>query len=134
MLMSVKDLIEDNFNTVGPDATLGDLVDVISKSQRNIFPVIDKGNYLLGIVWVNDIRHIVFKTELYDNTYVRDLMFMPTPSVSPDESMEDIARKFQTSPHYNLPVLNKDGKYIGFVSRANVFSSYRTMIRQFMQE
>ena len=133
-LMSVKNLIEDNFNTVGPDATLGDLVEVISKSQRNIFPVIDKENHLLGIVWVNDIRHIVFKTELYDSTYVRDLMFMPTPSVSPDESMEDIAHKFQTSPHYNLPVLNKDGKYIGFVSRANVFSSYRTIIRQFMQE
>jgi len=115
-------------------ATLGDLVEVISKSQRNIFPVIDKENHLLGIVWVNDIRHIVFKTELYDSTFIRDLMFMPTPSVSPDESMEDIARKFQTSPHYNLPVINKDGKYIGFVSRANVFSSYRTMIRQFMQE
>ncbi len=132
-LMSVKNLIENNFSTIGPDATLGDLVKVISKSQRNIFPVIDKDNHLLGIVWVNDIRHIVFKTELYDKTYVRDLMFMPTPSVSPDESMEDIARKFQTSSHYNLPVL-KEGKYIGFVSRANVFSRYRTIIRQFMQE
>lgn len=132
-MMSVKKLIENNFSTIGPDATLGDLVKVISKSKRNIFPVIDKDNHLLGIVWVNDIRHIVFKTELYDKTYVRDLMFMPTPSVSPDESMEDIARKFQTSSHYNLPVL-KEGKYIGFVSRANVFSSYRTKIRQFMQE
>jgi CIC family chloride channel protein len=60
-------------------------------------------------------------------------MFMPTHQVSPDESMEDIARKFQTSSHYNLPVL-QDGKYLGFVSRANVFSTYRTMIRNFTEE
>jgi len=132
-LMKVDKLIEKNFNTIKPDATLGDLVKVISVSSRNIFPVVDDDNILLGVVWVNDIRHIVFKTELYDTTYVRDLMFMPTPHVSPDESMEDIARKFQTSSHYNLPVL-QDGKYLGFVSRANVFSTYRTMIRNFTEE
>jgi len=132
-LMKVDNMIEKNFNTVGPDATLGELVEVISKSMRNIFPVIDHDGTLLGVVWVNEIRHIVFKTELYDSTYVRDLMFMPTPSVSPDESMEDVAQKFQTSPHYNLPVL-KDGKYIGFVSRANVFSTYRSIIRDFSED
>jgi CIC family chloride channel protein len=132
-LMKVDKLIERNFNTIGPDATLGELVNVISKSVRNIFPVIDEDGTLLGVVWVNDIRHIVFKQELYDKTFVRDLMFMPEPSVSPDESMEEVAQKFQTSSHYNLPVL-KDGKYIGFVSRANVFSTYRSIIRDFSED
>ena len=132
-LMEVTHLIETNFNTVKPDATLGELVQVISKSQRNIFPVIDTENHLLGVVWVNDIRHIVFRPELYDNTYVRDLMFMPVPSVSPKESMEEVAHKFQTSSNYNLPVI-EDGKYIGFVSRANVFSKYRTLIKEFSED
>lgn len=132
-LMKVDKLIERNFNTIGPDATLGELVNVISKSVRNIFPVVDEDGILLGVVWVNDIRHIVFKQELYGKTYVRDLMFMPEPSVSPDESMEEVAQKFQTSTHYNLPVL-KDGKYVGFVSRANVFSTYRSIIRDFSEE
>ena len=106
---------------------------MISKSVRNIFPVIDEDDTLLGVVWVNDIRHIVFKQELYEKTFVRDLMFMPEPSVSPDESMEEVAQKFQTSSHYNLPVL-KDGKYVGFVSRANVFSTYRSIIRDFSED
>lgn len=132
-LMTVNKLIERNFITIGPDANLGDLVNVISKSERNIFPVVDEDGSFLGVVWVNDIRHIVFKTELYDSTFVRDLMFMPTPSVSPDESMEKVAQKFQTSTHYNLPVI-KDGKYVGFVSRANVFSTYRSIIRDFSEE
>lgn len=132
-LMKVDKLIEKNFNTIGPDATLGELVEVISKSARNIFPVVDQDGILLGVVWVNDIRHIVFKREMYETTFVRDLMFMPTPSVSPNELMEEVAKKFQTSSHYNLPVL-KEGKYIGFVSRANVFSTYRSIIREFSEE
>ncbi len=132
-LMDVEKMIEKNFNTIYPDATLGDLVEVISKSVRNVFPVVDNENNFLGVVWVNDIRHIVFKPELYGTTYVRDIMFMPSPTVSPGESMEDVAHKFQTSSHYNLAVLDK-GKYVGFVSRANVFSEYRSMIRNFMEE
>lgn len=132
-LMDVGSLIESNFNTINPDATLGDLVDVISRSVRNVFPVVDTKNNFLGVVWVNDIRHIVFKPDLYEKTFVRDLMFMPSPTVSPGESMEDVAHKFQTSSHYNLPVI-EDGKYMGFVSRANVFSEYRSMIRNFMEE
>ena len=132
-LMDVSDLIESNFNTISPEATLGDLVVVISRSQRNIFPVVDHEKNLLGVVWVNDIRHIVFKTELYETTLVRDLMFMPTPSVSPHESMEEVAHKFQTSSNYNLPVI-ENGKYLGFVSRANVFSKYRTLIKEFSED
>jgi len=132
-LMNVKDLIETNFEIVGPNATLGDLVKVIAHSQRNIFPVVDEKNNMLGVVWVNDIRHIIFNRDLYDKVYVRDLMFMPQPTVSPDESMEDVARKFQNSSHYNLPVLD-NGKYVGFVSRANVFSKYREMVKHFSED
>ena len=133
LLMDVESMIETNFSTVRPDATLGELVEVISSSVRNVFPVTDSDNRFYGVVWVNDIRHLIFKSELYDKTYVRDLMFMPKPLVSPNESMEEVAHKFQTSEHYNLPVVD-NGNYLGFVSRANVFSKYRTLVRDFMEE
>ena len=132
-LMDVSALIEKNFSTVSPDAKLGELVKVISRSSRNVFPVVDEDNKFLGVVWENDIRHLLFKQELYNNIYVKELMFMPSPTVSIHESMENVAYKFQTSSHYNLPVLD-DGKYVGFVSRANVFSTYRSTIRNFMEE
>lgn len=131
-LMDVNSVIENNFNTLNENDTLGDFIKVVSKSQRNIFPVLDSEKHLLGIVFINDVRHIVFKTELYDSTYMRDLMYMPTVSVAPDENMEDVARKFSKSQHYNLPVL-KNGKYLGFISRANVFSTYREMVKEFSE-
>lgn len=128
--MQVKKLIEKNFNTIGPDATLGELVRVVADSHRNIYPVVDKENNFLGIVFLDDIRHIMFKPDLYEKTYVRNLMFMPDVRVEVDESMEEVAQKFQQSGKYNMPVL-KEGKYVGFISRANVFSAYRKLLKDF---
>ncbi|MBI9066488.1 MAG: chloride channel protein [Salinivirgaceae bacterium] len=131
-LMNVRSLIECDFKTVNVEATLGDLVKIVAQSQRNIFPVIDDEFNMLGVVFINDVRHIIFKPELYENTYVSDLMFMPQPVVHPDESMDEVAKKFSKTQHYNLPVL-QDGKYMGFVSRANVFSSYREKLKEFSE-
>ena len=75
----------------------------------------------------------MFKPELYDEKSVKSLMFMPGTSVDPDESMEEVAKKFQETRNYNLPVI-QGGKYVGFVSRANVFSEYRKLLRDFSDE
>lgn len=131
--LRINKLVEHNFLTVKPDATLGDLVKVIAKSERNVFPVVDEENNFLGVVFINDIRNIIFEHEIYETTYVRNLMFMPDTIISLDATMEDVAKKFSETSHYNLPVLN-NGKYIGFVSRANVFSSYRNLVKEFSQD
>ncbi len=133
MMMNVKSLIETNFKTIDKDATLGDLVKVISRSERNIIPVVDNDNTFYGLVFVNDIRNIIFKPELYDKVFVEELMFMPDPIVSPEENMESVAQKFQNSRNYNLPVVD-NGKYIGFVSRARVFSTYRKLLEEISDE
>jgi len=132
-ILKVTKLIETDFLTICEEATLGDLVKVIAKSKRNIVPVIDKEKTLLGIVFINDIRDIMFKREMYDLVYVNELMYMPTPMVSPDESMEDVAKKFKITNNYNLPVVD-NGKYVGFVSRANVFSAYRNLLKKFSED
>ena len=75
----------------------------------------------------------MFRTELYDEVKVKDMMFTPHNAVDPDQSMEEVAREIQESGHFNIPVV-KQGKYIGFVSRANVFSSYRRMLRYFSED
>jgi len=132
-LMNVSDLLETNFLTVDINASLGDFVKIVPASERNIFPVVDKENNFYGIIFINDIRGLIFEREKYDTTWVRELMYMPDPLVGPDESMEEIAEKFSQSGHYNLPVI-KDGKYLGFVSRAMVFSTYRKLLQEFSEE
>lgn len=132
-LMKIDALIETDFTSIRPDATLRDLVKVISESKRNIFPVVEKDNTFQGIILMDQVRHIMFRPELYDFTHVRSLMFTPTNIVQLDDPMEEVAQKFQHSGKFNLVVLDKD-KYVGFVSRANVFSKYREMLREFSEE
>ena len=132
-LLNVDKLIEKNFDTVKLDASLGDLAHIIAKSKRNIYPVIDDENYFYGMVVLDDIREIMFRTDLYDNTFVRNLMIKPLFTIEPGEGMESVAQKFQESSKYNIPVI-RDKKYVGFVSRARVFSSYRQLLRQWSED
>ncbi len=129
-LMKVTSLIERNFNTIGPDQTLGDLVKIFSQSQRNLFPVVDQDNKFLGIIRLDDIRQIMFKPELYEDTKISSLMITPVVTIDPDESMQVVAKKFQDSGKFNIAVI-KDGYYLGFVSRAKVFSKYRRLLKHF---
>jgi len=131
--MKVDSLIERDFSKIHPEATLGDLISVIKKAHRNIFPVVDEDGIFFGIVKMDDIRHIMFETDSWDSTYVRDLMFTPRFTIKQDESMEEVAKKFHVSSRYNIAVLD-DGKYIGFVSRAKVFSTYRNMLKEISRE
>ena len=132
-MMRVSNLIETNFRTINKNANLGDLVQVLTSSERNLVAVVDDENNFQGIIFMNDIRNIIFKPELYNTIRVDELMYMPEPLVSPDETMEEVTRKFQDTGNYNLPVI-KDGKYLGFVSRAQVFSQYRKLLREFSDE
>lgn len=132
-LMNIESLIERNFSTIDPEQTLGELINTIKESSRNIFPVVDKDNNFYGIIFMDQLRHIMFQTEMYDSTLVKNLMFMPSKVVEWEDDMETVAAKFQHSGKYNLVVL-KDGKYIGFVSRANVFSQYRKLLKEFSDE
>jgi CIC family chloride channel protein len=131
--LSIEKLIEKNFLTTNPDVTLGEFVKLVAKSQRNVFPVVDAENNFLGVIFINDIRHIIFEHDQYDTVYIRNLMYMPDTLIDKFATMEDVAQKFAETSHYNLPVLD-NGKYVGFVSRANVFSAYRKLVKDFSED
>ena len=132
-MLKVKELIETDFVALPPEATLRNLTEAISTAHRDLFPVVDKDGYLLGMVKMDDVRHLIFKHELYDSVYVKDIMYHPEYYISTEDTMEDVVTKFETSERYNIAVIDK-GKYFGFISRARVFSSYRKTMSQFSHE
>ena len=132
-MMNIDNLIESDFSTIDHKATLGELVKVIANSTRNIYPVIDNDSNFYGIIFLDQIRNIMFKPEMYNDTAVHNLMFMPSNVVDINDDMETIAGKFQHSGKYNLVVL-KNGKYEGFLSRANVFSHYREILKDMSED
>lgn len=132
-LMRLDRVVETDFHSVTPNTTLGQLVQVVSKSKRNIFPVLNEGQELLGIVLLEDIRGIMFDSEKYSEVKVSDIMTMPPAYIQMDDNMEVVMQKFESSGAWNLPVLNKR-KYVGFVSKSKIFSVYRRVLMHFSYE
>jgi CIC family chloride channel protein len=122
--MNTRDLIETDFEILSPEMKLGQMIYSIARSKRDLFPVVGEDGMMAGMIKMNDIRNLMFEQDLYEKISVRDLMYMPEFFISPEDPMDVIVEKFRTSGRYNLAVLD-EGKYIGFISRARVFSTYR---------
>lgn len=133
-MMSMESVIETDFQVVRPDMDLAAMVKAISKSGRNLFPVVDVHNELLGVVILNDIRNIIFRQELYHKYHVENFMVAPKARIITTDSMEEVMDKFDKTGSWNLPVVDEDNKYIGFVSKSRILSTYRQVMVDFSAE
>jgi CIC family chloride channel protein len=133
-LMKLHREIETDFTSVDPYDKLGHLVKVIAKSKRNLFPVVDANNNFIGVVNLNEVRHIIFNQELYETTFVHDLMNDAPEYVRKEDTMDTVMDKFESSRAWNLPVLDDQGHYLGFVSKSKIFSAYRGMLKEVYSE
>ncbi|MCP4456918.1 MAG: chloride channel protein [Cytophagales bacterium] len=128
-LINLKKIIETDLLTISPDAKLDDLVGLVKKSKRNIFPVVNDEGILEGIVSLDQIRDIMFDDEMRRKVEIRALMQMPPTSVSLQEKMQSVMNKFEMTQAWNLPVLD-EGKYHGFISKSRIFNAYRTKLKR----
>ncbi|MCL1943449.1 MAG: chloride channel protein [Candidatus Azobacteroides sp.] len=133
-LLKMENVIETDFEKIKPDMFLGDLIKVISRSSRNIFPVVDKSGILRGIVLLDDIRNIMFRPELYYRFRIEKLMTSPPARLSVNMPMERVMKIFDDTNAWNLPVVDETGKYIGFVSKSKIFNSYRKVLVHFSED
>ncbi len=132
-LMRLDSVIENDLEIIHPDARLGELVQIVSRSSRNLFPVVDERGMFMGVVLLNDIRDVMFNQELYNKITVLSVMTIPPAFVEPSDSMETVMDKFEKTEAWNLPVVS-NGKYLGFISKSKVFSAYRTLLMDFSEE
>ena len=108
-LLSADSIIERDFQSVTPEMSLGDMVKVISKSNRNMFPVVDERGVLLGIVLLDNIRNIMFRPELYNRFRVSKFMVSPPAKVIVNTPMDQIMKTFDETKAWNLPVVDQTG-------------------------
>jgi CIC family chloride channel protein len=132
-LLKTEDLVEADFTPVQMNETLGDLVEDISKSRRNLFPVLDAQGRFQGVVTLDDVREIMFDKRLYGEK-IYTLMKSAPAFVYLDEKMDSVMNKFESTQAWNLPVLDDENKYLGFVSKSKIFSSYRDQLKAVSNE
>lgn len=134
-VLKMANVIEKDFTVIHPDMDLAELVKAISTSQRNVFPVTDqKTGVLKGIVTLDGIRNIMFRQELYHRFKVSRLMTAVPARLYITDSMEQVMQAFDSTNAWNLPVVDEEGRYLGFVSKSKIFNSYRQVLVHFSDE
>jgi chloride channel protein, CIC family len=126
--LKTSDLIETNFQKISLNITFDELIEVIAQSKRNIFPVVNAEEKLLGIILLDNIKAIIFQKKSNKNMRIQDIMIQPPTTVALDESMESAMEKFDKTQVWNLPVIN-NGKYVGFISKSGILSLYRNQLK-----
>ena len=129
-LIDIQKVIERDFKTVHPDALLGELIEIVKNSSRNIYPVVNSECRLVGIIHLDDIRKMMFDLDKHSQVIVKTIMHIPKDSISTSDDMNKVMSKFEHSGQWNLPVINDD-VYVGFISKSKIFNAYRKrLIRQ----
>ena len=127
-LMSMDSVMDRYSKYLTPEMTLGDVVKQISLSKHNVFPVLNAQRQLVAVLYIDDIRHIMFRTELYQRYRVEQLMVDPAARLSTQDEMEDVVKVFERTGAWTLPVVDSAGVFVGFIRKSRVFTMYRQML------
>lgn len=133
-LLKIDNVIEKDFKEVHPEMSLKQMVDTISVSSRNLYPVTDAKGMLKGVVLLDDIRNIMFRTDLYHKMHVSRFMAAVPDVIVSDMTMDKVMEIFDKTNAWNLPVVDEQGRYLGFVSKSKIFNSYRRVLRHFTED
>lgn len=132
VFLKLDELMETDFLRIKESFTLGDIVHVIATAHRNIFPVIDNYGHLLGIVQLDDLREDMFKTDKYGHP-ISDYMIQPPDKILEHETIQSVMEKFDDKHTWMLPVVDKQNRYLGFISKSRILGAYREQLVKIQQ-
>ena len=133
-LMNMDSVMDRYSKYLTPEMTLGEVVRQISVSRHNVFPVLNADRQLVAVLYIDDIRHFMFRTELYDQLRVNGMMVQPAARLSTQDEMEGVVRVFEQTGAWTLPVVDSEGRFVGFIRKSRVFTMYRQMLADISTE
>jgi CIC family chloride channel protein len=89
---------------------------------------------LMGVVLLDEVRNIMFRPELYTRFTAKQLMISPPATINENLPMEKVMTIFEDSGAWNLPVVDNQKRYVGYVSKSKIFNSYRHVLVHFSDE
>ncbi len=133
-LMSLDSVIDRDYQAVNPDMELGQMVHKISRSRNSVLPVTDAAGRFLGEINILEIRHVVFRTELYHHFMASQLMAEPAAILNDNTPMNEVMKTFERTQADWLPVLDSNSHLKGYISRKRMYDAYRKMVHDLSQD
>lgn len=128
-MMKLRYVLERNFTVLHPHEYPADRRHDIIHTKRNIFPVVDDGGKLLGIIYSERLFEILLgeMPEVLKKT-MAELVEKPVDVVRMDATMDAVMQKMNKEDIWILPVVDAGNNYMGFVSKSAVFNKYRALL------
>ena len=124
----LEDMLQETYNSIPMDKKLKDLIEIIKKSEKNIFAVVDAKDRFTGIIELNDIKQKLFQPDLFDRVSVKSMMKKPAAILYASQDMHSVMEKFDVTQSWYLPVINQEQQFIGFISKTKLFNKYREIL------
>src|SRR3954451_21830399 len=149
MPKTVRDIMDPDPPTVGPEATVEEVVRLIGEHDESVVLVVNEGHRCIGIITEADLiigdeegdLHIPHYIELFGGVVfleplrrfeerlrkavasrVGDLMTKDPLTIAPTEGVHEAGRIIARSGHNRLPVV-EHGRLIGVVTRVDVLEA-----------
>lgn len=132
-LLSLDELLEPAPRSFGPLATVEDISLEATRSRRDLYPIAGDSGELLGFVSMRNLRPLLASPELYSRTLIEDIISPAAATIAPEASVAEAVEAFGRMEGDDLPVV-RDGKLVGFLSRARVYRTYREKLRELSSE
>lgn len=130
-VLNLESLMEKDFVEVHPDWDLSKLVQAVTLSRRNLFPVVNPAGQLIGVLSLDSIRKVMFRSELYHKYTTRNFMKNPPALLYTTDTLKVATQKFDETHAWNLPVVDVENHFCGFISKSGLFNSYRRTLLDF---
>lgn len=133
VLLKLEELIEDDAVYINSTQTLGDIVQIMSRERHDdYFPVLDDTGHLLGIVRLNDMREDLFNPQKYA-TPITHYMIQSPDKILQHEQIQSVLRRFDENHVWVLPVVDKENRYLGYISKTRIMNAYREQLVKISQ-
>ena len=135
----VKDIMTTGVVTVRPDTPHQTVAAMLRQHRVSGFPVADDDGKVVGVVTETDLVALVAgrrhrRHRAAEQATAGDLMSHPAVTVGPDDPVTTAARLMRKQRLQRLPVVDRDGRLAGIVSRSDVLSVFQRSDEEIRRE
>ncbi|WP_246740284.1 CBS domain-containing protein [Bradyrhizobium sp. LCT2] len=131
--------------TVGPNATVREVAQILLERRISAVPVVDADNKVVGIVSEGDLLHraesgterspawwlrlftgdaqLATDYVKSHSIKVQDVMTQEVTTAAPETPLHEIAMLLEERQIKRVPIVDKEGQLVGIVSRANLLQA-----------
>ena len=120
----VRDIMTTGVVMVRPDTSFRELAVKFHEHRVSGFPVTADDGTVVGVVSESDLLALA-AGHAAGRATASDLMTHPAVTIGPDDLVRTAARLMQSRRVQRLPVVDRDGRLEGIVSRSDVLSVFR---------